>query len=65
MPKPNPPRHHDYAVIIGALLVLLFASPVMRMWTTDPTSWYLPYLLWGFVVLLALLILLRKDNDEP
>jgi hypothetical protein len=55
----------ELAVILGAVLVLLFASPVAGWWAGAGLSWALPYALWLLVILGAAVISLRDDADEP
>ena len=65
MQPPRFPFSKELAVILGALLLLLFVSPVAGWWATPGLGWLTPYGLWLLVVLAATLIYRRDDSDEP
>lgn len=65
MRAPRLPIGKELAVVIGGLLLLLFATPVADWWADAGLGWTLPYGLWLLVILGALLIHLRDDADEP
>jgi len=59
------PISKELAVILGALLLLLFLSPIAGWWATPGLSWLTPYGLWLLVILGAALMHRRDDSDEP
>ena len=65
MLPPRLPMRKELAVILGALLMLLFISPVAGWWAAPGLSWLTPYGLWLLVVLAAMLMYRRDDSDEP
>ena len=65
MLPPRFPISKELAVILGALLVLIFVSPVAGWWATGNLGWITPYALWLLVILGAALIHRRDDSDEP
>ena len=65
MLPPRFPISEELAVILGALLLLLFVSPVAGWWATRGLSWVTPYGLWLLVILGAVLMHRRDDSDEP
>ena len=65
MLPPRFPISKELAVILGALLLLLFISPVADWWATQGLSWLTPYGLWLLVILGAVLMHRRDDSDEP
>ncbi|MCB1791507.1 MAG: hypothetical protein KDJ27_07975 [Gammaproteobacteria bacterium] len=65
MLPPRFPINKELAVILGALLLLLFISPVAGWWSTPAMGWLTPYALWLLVILGATLIYRRDDSDEP
>jgi len=65
MLPPRFPFSKELAIILGALLMLLFVSPVAGWWATPGLSWMTPYGLWMLVILAAMLIHRRDDSDEP
>ncbi len=38
------------------VLLLLFLTPFTQLWLREAAPWYLPYLVWGGVILLLLLL---------
>lgn len=65
MLPPRFPISKELAVILGALLLLLFISPVADWWATQGRNWLTPYGLWLLVILGAMLMYRRDDSDEP
>ncbi len=45
----------DRALVTAFLLLLLFTTPLAHLWAAAAGIWYLPYLLWGGVLLPLLL----------
>jgi len=65
MLPPRFPISKELAVILGALLLLLFVSPAAGWWANPALGWLMPYALWLLVILAALFIHRRDDADEP
>jgi hypothetical protein len=65
MLPPRFPISNELALILGALLLLFFVSPVADWWAIPGIGWTTPYLLWLLVILGAVLIHRRDDSDEP
>jgi hypothetical protein len=65
MRAPRFPISKELAVILGALLLMLFVTPVARWWAGAGLHWTAPYALWLLVILGAGLIHRRDDIDEP
>jgi hypothetical protein len=65
MIPPRFPVSKELAVILGALLLMLFLSPIAGWWATPGLSWLTPYGLWLLVILGAALMHRRDDSDEP
>lgn len=65
MLPPRFPISKELAVILGALLLLLFISPVAGWWANPAMGWLTPYALWLLVILGAALIHRRDDSDGP
>ena len=49
-------HHRDHALAVAFVLLLLFLTPFTRLWLREAAPWYLPYLVWGGVILLLLLL---------
>jgi hypothetical protein len=45
------------------LALLLFASPLLTWWSAAGSNWYLPYLLWAVIILIAFLIQRLHHHD--
>ena len=65
MRAPRFPISKELAVILGALLLLLFVSPAADWWAGAGLDWSTPFGLWLLVILIAMLIHRRDDVDEP
>ena len=64
MRPPRFPLTRDSAVILGGLLLLLFATPVAGWWAQPALGWLTPYGLWLLVIFGSALIAQRDDGDE-
>jgi hypothetical protein len=53
----------ELALILGALLLLLFVSPMAGWWAGSGLGWLAPYALWLLVILGALFIHRRDRSD--
>ncbi len=47
---PEPVRRIEKTLLLLALALLLFASPVVYLWAQDDSPWYLVYLLWLAII---------------
>ena len=54
----------DRGILLALLAVLLFASPLTRWWSAVGAPWYLPYLLWLGVILLAAWLQQRNTRHD-
>ncbi|MGM0677285.1 hypothetical protein [Ectothiorhodospira marina] len=54
----------DKTLILFLLGVLLFASPLVDWWSRPGMPWYLPYLLWGGLIGLGILIQLGRGRHD-
>ena len=46
----------DYALILGLLAALLFASPLLNWWVTLAEVWYAAFVPWAALIALALVV---------
>jgi hypothetical protein len=53
----------DAVIFVLLLALFLMASPLLAWWATPERPWYLPYLIWGGLILLVYLIRLRAHDD--
>lgn len=50
----NATQHRrDDALLLASLTLVLFVSPSVSWWFSDSLPWYLPYLLWLGVIMIA------------
>lgn len=55
MPKYQPKNASDKVFLLFLIAVLLLAaSPVTTWWATGDNPWYIPYLIWLFIIALTL-----------
>ena len=59
MRNPSANDLRDASVLIALLGILFFGPPLIDWWVSEDNPWYLPYLLWLIIILLAGLIHLR------
>ena len=51
-------------IVVVAVALLLFVTPVFYIWARDDSSWYSVYVLWLFVIgLSAWLYFTQRDDD--
>ena len=63
MLPPRFPLGKELAVIIAAVLLMFFVSPVASWWANPALGWLTPYALWLVVILGAVLIHHRDNSD--
>jgi len=65
MKRPRQKIHYlDAVIIVFLLAVLLFASPVVFLWTARQSPWYIPYLLWLLIIIAAALAVRLRSRHE-
>jgi hypothetical protein len=52
----------DKSLATAFLLILLFATPMVALWSHENSAWYLPYLLWLGIVFLLNRVHSRKHK---
>lgn len=65
MPPSRFTIRRESAVFVGALLLLLFVSPIADWWAALDVHWTTPYALWLLVIVAAILNNGWNDPDEP
>ena len=59
---PPPERQLDRTLALGLLILLVLSTPIMIWWTSPGSPWYIPYLLWFFIILAIGLIHYRRHD---
>ena len=50
---PNGDRSRDLSLLVFGIAVLVFATPLRLLWAQEGRPWYVPFVLWLVVSLLA------------
>ncbi len=59
-------REHSLSSLLITLLALvMIASPLLQWWGQEDSPWYLPYLLWGSMITLIVLLQRRHNHGGP
>ena len=61
MPQSDPRRHLDATLLLFLFALFLLVSPLTRWWAGAGAPWFMPYLLWAVIIVLALLLQRRRD----
>jgi len=63
-PTPDRGKYLDGVVAVFVLTAVIFLPPLIQLWATPPSPWYLPYLVWlGAIALVALVQRLRYRDE--
>ncbi len=57
-------RQLDKVILLFAFALFLLVSPLLVWWASDDSPWYLPYLLWLVIIVLAAWLQLGKRADD-
>ena len=64
MNSERPGQLLERVILVTALALLLFVTPVIYWWAQDDSPWFLVYLLWlALIVLSAWLYFTQRDDD--
>jgi hypothetical protein len=65
MVRPSDPiRRIESTLLVTALALLLFATPVIYWWAQDDSPWYLVYVLWLAIIGITAWLQLRGDSHD-
>jgi len=56
-------RKLDAAIAVFVVALLLFSSPLTRLWSAPGNPWYTPYLLWLAIIALAWMVQALRSDD--
>lgn len=63
-PAPDNGRYLDGVVVVFLLALIVFSPPLIQLWATSSSPWWLPYAVWcGVIVLIALVQRVRGRYD--
>lgn len=62
--QPDSNKYFDAVIVVFFCAAFLFVSPFLFVWSFPAAPWYLPYLLWAAVILLAGIIQLLRRRHE-
>jgi len=57
-------RQLDSIILLFLLAVFLLTSPFASWWSADDKPWYLPYLIWLGIILLAAWQQIRRSGHD-
>jgi fatty acid desaturase len=57
-------RQRDKVILLFAFALFLLVSPLLVWWASDDSPWYLPYLLWLVIIVLAAWLQRGKRTDD-
>ncbi len=60
----DPIRRIEWTLLVAALALLLFATPVVYWWAQDDSPWYLAYLLWLVIIGLTAWLQSRRNRHD-
>jgi hypothetical protein len=61
--SPTSGRGGDASWLFVGAATLLLASPLRHLWAADDRPWYLPFVVWLAIIVLARLF--QRGRDEP
>ena len=57
-------RPLERVILVIALALLLFATPVIYWWAQDDSPWFLVYLLWLIIIGLSAWLHFTQSDDD-
>ena len=61
----EPGRQVERILLIVALAVFLFATPLVYWWASDDSPWYVVYLLWCAIIAFGAWIWEGPEDEPP
>ncbi len=62
--QPDSNKYFDAVTVVFVCAVFVFLSPFLLVWSFPTAPWYLPYLLWGGVILIAAIVQRLRHRHE-
>ncbi|MCB1868319.1 MAG: UTP--glucose-1-phosphate uridylyltransferase [Gammaproteobacteria bacterium] len=60
----DPGRQYEQTILLLLFMLFLFASPFTSWWATGQYAWFLPYIFWLMVILIAAWLHFRFRNHD-
>ena len=60
----QPSRPLERTVLVVALALLLFATPVIYGWARDDSPWFLIYFIWLIIIALSAWLYFTRSDDD-
>jgi hypothetical protein len=57
-------RQSDLVILLFLFAVFLMTPPFVTWWASGVFAWYVPYLIWLLVILLAAWLQVRMRSDD-
>jgi fatty acid desaturase len=57
-------RQSDLVILLFLFALFLMLPPFVTWWATAGLGWYVPYLIWGLVILLAAWLQMRGVKHD-
>lgn len=61
---PDKSRYLDSVVLVVLFAAFVFLPPFVSVWATPTFPWYMPYFIWGGVILLIALVQSMRDRHD-
>lgn len=62
--SPNREASNDHSLLLGLFMLFLLSSPILTIWASSYSGWYLPYLVWfGIILIIAWVHERRRDES--
>jgi len=62
--KSEPGRPLTSLVLVFLFGLMMYATPFLTWWAVEDSPWYLPYLIWLFIIALVAFAQLRRGDRE-
>ncbi|GAB4361558.1 MAG: hypothetical protein Kow006_32420 [Gammaproteobacteria bacterium] len=62
--QPEPGSPLTSLVLVFLFGLMMYATPFLTWWAVDDHPWYLPYLIWAFIIGLVAFAQLRRGHHD-
>jgi hypothetical protein len=57
-------RQSDLVILLFLFSLFLLTPPFVNWWANAVVPWFVPYLIWGLIIILAAWLQVRSRNDD-